>query len=187
MILKRQAVLGDPHVHSHLVTVPSPCGLLSSDSCLQPNTLKLCGTSGNVFFKIHLRRMNPQQLVLERQEVLQRHNASVTLNTGRPAARADELQRNSHNFATATPRFARKVSAWNPPSHAEGARPQNFHGLNNRGIRFRKCISVNSLTLRHFSFGTRVFFYRGMFLFDLSHARCVVDQRSGDGRISGRS
>ena len=104
------------------------------------------------FFKIHLRRRTPQQLVLERQEVLQRHNASVTLNTGRPAARADELERNSHIFSLATPRFARKVSAWNPPSHAEGARPQNFHGLNNRGIRFRKCISVNFLTLRTFQF-----------------------------------
>ena len=100
MILKREGVLGDPHVHSHLVTVPSPCGMRSSDSCLQPNTLKLCGTSGNVFFfKIHLRRRTPQQLVLERQEVLQRHNASVTLNTGRPAARADELERNSHIFS----------------------------------------------------------------------------------------
>ena len=84
--------------------------MLSSDSCLQPNTLKLCGTSGNVFLKIHLRRMIPQQLVLESQEVLQRHIASVTLNTGRPAARADELERNTDTFAIATPRFARKVS-----------------------------------------------------------------------------
>ena len=47
------------------------------------------------------------------------------LKKGRPAERANELERNPQNFTTPTPRFARKFSTWNLPSHAEGAYPQN--------------------------------------------------------------
>ena len=44
------------------------------------------------------------------------HCEPVSLNTGRPAAKADELERNTGNFAIPAPRFARKFSTWNPPS-----------------------------------------------------------------------
>ena len=45
----------------------------------------------------------------------------MSLNTGRLADRAKELERNTENFAIPTPKF----STWNPPSHAEGIYPQN--------------------------------------------------------------
>ena len=45
----------------------------------------------------------------------------MSLNTGRLADRAKELERNTENFAIPTPKF----STWNPPSHAEGTYPQN--------------------------------------------------------------
>ena len=37
------------HVPGHLVIVPSPRGMLSRDSCLQPDTRNSFGISGNVF------------------------------------------------------------------------------------------------------------------------------------------
>ena len=40
---------------------------------------------------------------------------------GRPAERANELERYPQNFAILTPRQARQLSTWNPPSHVEGA------------------------------------------------------------------
>ena len=55
-----------------------------------------------------------------------------------------------------------------------------------RGIKSLKGISINSS-----SFDTSIleseFQDRGMFLFTLSHGSYVVDQRSGDGRLSGQS
>ena len=49
----------------------------------------------------------------------------MSLNTGRLAARTDELERHTEKFAIPTPRFARKFSTWNPSFHAEEAYPQN--------------------------------------------------------------
>ena len=49
----------------------------------------------------------------------------VSLNTGRSVAKGEESERNTQNFAVPTPRFARKFSTWNLPSHAGGACPQN--------------------------------------------------------------
>ena len=37
----------------------------------------------------------------------------------------DELKRNTQHLAIPTPRKTRKFSTWNPPSHEEGAYPQN--------------------------------------------------------------
>ena len=116
---------GLSHVPSHLLSVPSSFGMPCRDSCPQPDTRNSCGFSGNVF---HLHRMNRQHLVLEMcmQEVLQPHMSNLCLlNTGRSEARMDELQRNTHNLAVPTPRFARKFSTWSHPSHVEGAYPQN--------------------------------------------------------------
>ena len=50
----------------------------------------------------------------------------MSLNTGRLAERANELERerDPQNLAISTPRFARNFSTWNSPSQAEGY-PQN--------------------------------------------------------------
>ena len=72
--------------------------------------------------------MNRQHLVLKNvyaRSLTATHWEPVSLNTGTPVAETDELERNTQNFATPTPRFARKFSTWNPPAHAEGAYPQN--------------------------------------------------------------
>ena len=53
------------------------------------------------------------------------HCEFVSLSTGRPAAKEEESVRRIQNFATPTPRYARKFSTWNPSSHAEVAHPQN--------------------------------------------------------------
>ena len=48
----------------------SPRGMLSRDTCLQPDTRNSLGISGNVFLKIYLQRMNGPQ---------HQHNASPCL------------------------------------------------------------------------------------------------------------
>ena len=53
MILRRQAALGYPMFPSHLVIVSSLRGVLSRDSCLQPDTRNFQGTAGHVFCKYH--------------------------------------------------------------------------------------------------------------------------------------
>ena len=110
-------------VPSHPVIVPSLCGMLSRDSCLQLDTRNLHGTQ-ETFLKIYLHRMNRQQLVLEMQDVLYIHIAPGSLQLGILPLMQKE--------------FIRKI-VW----------------LNNRGIRSRKCISINSPIVRHFSVGNR--------------------------------
>ena len=83
-------------------------------------TRNLYGTSGNVF----------EDLLAPNEPSASRSLASaqcepVSVNTGRLAARADELERHTLNFAVITPRFERQFSTWNPTSHAQGAYPQN--------------------------------------------------------------
>ena len=53
------------------------------------------------------------------------HCEHVSINTWRSVAKIDGLERNTQNLEIPTPRFARMFSTWNPPSHAEGAYPQN--------------------------------------------------------------
>ena len=61
------------------------------------------------------------------QEVVDLHIANFLspTNRGRFVAHMAELERNTQNFAIPTPRLVRKFPAWNPPSHAEAAHPQN--------------------------------------------------------------
>ena len=44
-----ETAFGLYHVPSQPMSIPSPGGLISSDSCLQPDTRNSCGTSGHVF------------------------------------------------------------------------------------------------------------------------------------------
>ena len=49
----------------------------------------------------------------------------VFLSTGKLVARNDEIPEDTQNLAIPTPRFVRKLSAWNLPSHTQGAYSQN--------------------------------------------------------------
>ena len=79
----------------------------------------------------------------------------MSWNTRRLPDRANELMRNTQHFAILAPRFARKISTSNPPSHAEGTYPRNCM-VEQPSNKSQKCIPVNSQILRHFSVGKRV-------------------------------
>ena len=120
--------------------------MLSRDSCLQPGARNSFGISGNVFEDPPA--PNERSLTGTLCE-------PVSLNIGRSVANGEESERNTQHFAIPTPRLARKFSTWNPPSHAEGAYPQNCMVAQPRNqvseMHFDKCPDL----FRHFSVGKR--------------------------------
>ena len=70
---------GLSHVFSQLVRIPSRRGMISRDSCLQPDTRNSFGISGNVFFWTYVLRVNLQQFSSENPEVWHQHHASLCL------------------------------------------------------------------------------------------------------------
>ena len=115
---------GLSHIPNHPVIVPSPRGMLSRGSSLQPGTRNVYGTSGNVFEDL-LAPGEPAAFSGNSTSMASAPCEPVSLTTGRPAAREEELERNAQNSAIPTPRFDGKFSTLTPPSHAEGAYPQN--------------------------------------------------------------
>ena len=97
---------------------------MGCDSCLQLDTRNLYGTSGNVFEDLLAPNEPTAACFGNSRSMASVPCEPVSLNTGRPAERANESERHTLNSAIPTPRFARKFSTWNPPSHAEGAYPQ---------------------------------------------------------------
>ena len=110
----------------------------------------------------------------------------VSLNTGRLAERAIEVERNPQIFALPTPRLARKWSTWNPPSHAEGVYPQNCMVELPRDqvpeMHFDKFPDPYTFQCWKTSFETEVCSCSSFLC-----GYCVVDQRSRGGQVSGRS
>ena len=129
---------------------------------------------------------NLRWLSLEIREVWHQHHAPVSLDAGRPAERATELERNPQNFANSSGRFARILPTWNPPAHA-WRRSRKIARLNSRGNKSRTRISINSLILPRSSVLKTSFKTKVCSCSKFSYGRYVVDQRSGDDRISGRS
>ena len=113
------------HVPSQPMSTPSAPGMLSRDSCQQLDTRNSFGTSGNVFEDPPALTGPPAAFFGNSRSHASARCELVSLNTGRLADRAKEMERNTQNFAIPAPRFARKFSTRNPPSHAEGAYPQN--------------------------------------------------------------
>ena len=108
------------------MSIPSLRGMFGLDSCLQPWYTELIWHIGKRFLKIYLHRVNrPAAFFGNSWGLASAQCEPVSLNSGRPADRANQLERNTQNLAIPTPRFARMFSTWNPPSHAEGAYPQN--------------------------------------------------------------
>ena len=117
--------IGLSHVPSQPMGIPSPRGMIRRDSCLQPDTRYSRSISGNVFEDLPAPSEPPAAFFGNSRSTASAQCEPVSLNTGRLADRVNELERNTHNFAIPTPRFARKFSSWNLPFHAEGAYPQN--------------------------------------------------------------
>ena len=107
---------GLSHVPSQPMSIPSPRGMLSRDSCLQSDTQNSFGISGNVFENV---------LALNEPSAAFFGNSRRLATARRLAARTDELETHTQHVAIPTPRIARTFSTWSPPSHAEGAYPQN--------------------------------------------------------------
>ena len=103
----------------------------------------------------------------------------VSLNAGRLAARGNELERKT-KFCNTYTEMCKEVSNF----HAEVSLSAEVNGTEESSL--RNAFSINSLILSTFHCW-KTSFNRGMFLFTLSHGSYVVDQRSGDGRNSGRS
>ena len=115
---------GLSHHPSHPITIPSPRGLLSRDSCLQLEKRNSCGMSGNVSENLPAPNEPSAPFFGNSRSLASAQCEPVSLNTGGVADPA-EKERNTQHFAIPTPRFAREFSTWKPPSHAEGAYPQN--------------------------------------------------------------
>ena len=101
--------------------------LPSRDSFPQFGTQNSFGTPGNVF-ENPLARNEPTAYCsryVYASSLTATHCELVSLYTGRSIAKKKELERHVQNFALPTPRYARKFSTWNPPSHAERADRQN--------------------------------------------------------------
>ena len=107
------------------MSIPSTSGMFSRDSCLEHDTRNFFGSLGNVFEDLPAPNEPTAACFGNARSFTDTHCESVFLNTGRLPARTDELERHTQNFKITTLRFARKFSTWNPPSHAEGAYPQN--------------------------------------------------------------
>ena len=79
----------------------------------------------------------------------------MSLNKEISATKGNELERNIQNFALPTPRFARKFSSLESSLSCRRSLSAELHGGTTEEHRSRKCISINSLILRHFSVGKR--------------------------------
>ena len=94
------------HVPSHLVIDASLCGMLSRNSFLQLDTRNLYGTY--VFEDL----LAPNELTAacfgNVRSFLDVYCELVFLNTGRPAAEEEELERHIFNVAKLPPRLVRK-------------------------------------------------------------------------------
>ena len=101
----------------------------SSDSLTQTGTRNSFGSPGNFFLK---NPFAPDERAASCSGHVYARNLSATygepvsLHTGKPAARVDEMERNSQNLALLTLRFTTKFSTWNPLPDAQRAYLQNY-------------------------------------------------------------
>ena len=158
------------HVPSQPAIVPS---LVSRDQSLRPDTWNLLGTSGNVFD-------SPRAVIdSSSKPYLPSWNQSATggnpvrESTRKPVARSEERNRET----VPTPRSARRPSTLDSLSPVEGAYPQNYVADQQRlkisELQFDKIPTPSTFSCWKIRFKTQV----------LGN---VMDQRTGDGRFSGR-
>ena len=114
------------HVPTQPMSIPSPRGMISRDSCLQPDKRNSLGTSRHVFEGV-LARGEPSSAPFQ----IWKHSASsscrlMPLDTGRQLRQQGEgLRKEPQNHRIPTPRFARKFLTWNPFFRTEGTCPRN--------------------------------------------------------------
>ena len=143
---------GLSHVPSHLVIVPSLCGILHWDSWLPLDTRNLYDASGNVFEDIFASNEPTAACFENARGLTDTHHEIVSLNTGRLAAK--EEKRNEREIFQ-TLQFPHPDLPGSFQLGIHHLRQKEVIGkivwLNNREIRSRRCVSINSLILRNFS------------------------------------
>ena len=159
------------HVPSQPAVVPSPCGMLSRDQSLRPDTWNLLGTSRNVFESIHTNRFIIDTLS---------RNSSLHENK---CHRCNPNASKRIGSSTPMPMTAGRPSTINSFLPAEI--PQNSLAAQQRlqisELQFDKFPSLSS-----FSCCWKIKFKtQARSCSDFSLGSCVMDQRSGDGRCSG--
>ena len=98
------------HVPSHPVSVPNLRGMFNRDSCLQPDIWNSFDKSGNAPENPLAPNEPPTAFFGNSRSSTSAQCEPVSLNTGRRAARTEELQRNTSIFGISTPRCVRKFS-----------------------------------------------------------------------------
>ena len=112
------------HVPSQPAIVPSPCGMLSRDQRLRPDTWNLSGTQGNVFGSPLApidSSSTPYRGMFHSWNLNATDGAPVQDSAGGLAAGSEEQIRDT----IPTPRFARRPSTMNSLFPAEGAYQHN--------------------------------------------------------------
>ena len=110
------------HVPTQPVIVSSPCGFPSRDQCQHT---KLTRYIRRRLWKFSFTSWTDdifQKGLLHGKNLISSFDGSVFSRTGKLVARSEEVNKDT----IPTPRFARKSSTWNSPSHVDGVHPQNY-------------------------------------------------------------
>ena len=107
------------------MSVPSPRGLISRDSCLQSDTRKSLGSARHVFEGLPARG-EPSSALFENSKNLASSSFGLRpLDTGNIAEREEGVRKELHNRSTPTPRFASTFTTWNLLHRTGGTYSQN--------------------------------------------------------------
>ena len=146
---------GLSHVPSQPMSIPSPRGMTSRDSCLQPATRNSLGTSGHVFESV-LVRCEPTSALFENSKNLASSSCRLTpIETGKIAEQREGLRKELQDYTMLATRLARMFATWNPLYRTRRIYSQNCM-METREIRSRTSISINSQTHQTSSVGRSI-------------------------------
>ena len=151
MILRQQAALDYPTFPGILQLFRVHLEKLCRDcSRSQPDTRNLCSMPGNVFVDPDDPDASSLTNVYARSPTATYGEPVFFLSAGRLRGSLKQMK-DTQSFTIRAPRFAGNVPTWDPPSFLQKGLIHKITWLNNRGIRSRRCISIDSLRIRHFS------------------------------------
>ena len=103
------------HVPSQPMSLPSPRGMISRESCLKSDTRNSLGTSGHVFEGLPARGETSSALLENFQGIVASSSSRLNpIDVGKIAEQRKVLRKEPPDPTIPTPRFARKVATWNP-------------------------------------------------------------------------
>ena len=105
---------GVSHVPSQQLSIPSPRGMISSDSCLPHDTRDSLGTSGNVFESLPARDGSSSAFFESPKNLASSSCGLRQGNTGNIMIHGEGVRRERQSCTIPTPRFTRNHSTWTP-------------------------------------------------------------------------